>query len=258
MELPGRAVVTGLAPAPSRATIGEVRHRILVDGTGIAVSAFAFGVVFGLAARQADFSFVETLGFSVLVFAGAAQFAAVGLVAQGVPWVAIIVLTALLNARHVLYSAALAPWFSGTSRRMRGAAAYLLTDECFAMVMPAFRRLGRLDVTTYLLAAAFTWVPWVCASAAGYLGGQLLPDPRALGIDVVFPAAMAGLTIALISDRRSLTAAVAGAGIGLGVALAVQPAVGVMVGGLAGPLVALAIPSDRRVTVETQPVEPIP
>ena len=48
---------------------------------------------------------------SVIVFAGAAQFAAVGYVASGLPWPGIILLTFLLNARHLLYSAALAPWF---------------------------------------------------------------------------------------------------------------------------------------------------
>ena len=225
-------------PAPS-ADPAAVRHRLLVDGIGIAVSAGAFGVVFGLAARQAGFSLLEAMSQSLFVFAGAAQFAAVGLVAQGVPWLGIVVLTAALNSRHLLYSAALAPWFVGSSRRQRAAAAFVLTDECFALALPAFRRLGRLDTHTYAIAAAAVWLPWVAASAVGYLGGQLLPDPRALGIDVVFPAAMAGLAVALVVDSRSLAAAVVGACVGLAAALAVQPSVGVMVGGLVGPVVAM-------------------
>ncbi len=80
-----------------------VRRRILTDGLAIVLSLFAFGMVFGLAARQADFSLVEALSMSLIAYSGAAQFAAVGLVAASVPWLGIVVLTALLNARHVLY-----------------------------------------------------------------------------------------------------------------------------------------------------------
>ncbi len=136
------------------------------------------------------------------------------------------------------------------------AAAYLLTDECFALVMPAFRRLKRFDLPTYLIAAiASTWVPWVTASALGYLGGQLLPEPRALGIDVVFPTAMAGMSVALVTDRRSLVAAAAGASVALAVAITVQPSVGVLAGGLAGPMVALAIPSGTSAVQELERTE---
>lgn len=219
-----------------------VRRRLWLDGTGIGLSAAAFGVVYGLAARQADFSLAEGVAMSVFVFAGAAQFAAVGLVAQGVPWLGIIVLTALLNARHLLYGAALAPWFAHRSRIERAVSAHVLTDEAFALALPAFRSLGRHDTTTYAIAAAIPAVPWMLATTAGLVGGSFLPDPSALGIDVVFPAAMAGLAVALVTDRRAVVAAVGGATVGVVVALASQPSVGVLVGGLVGPALALAVP----------------
>ncbi|MET0773524.1 MAG: AzlC family ABC transporter permease [Candidatus Limnocylindrales bacterium] len=218
------------------------RRRLWMDGLGIGLSAAAFGIVYGLAARQAGFSLVEGTAMSILVFAGAAQFAAIGLVAQGVPWLGIVLLTALLNARHLLYSAALAPWFAKRSRLERAASAHVLTDEAFALALPAFRTLGRHDRVTYALAAAIPAVPWMVATSVGLIGGSLLPDPTALGIDVVFPAAMAGLAVALLTDRRSVIAAVAGALVGVAVALASQPSVGILVGGLAGPAIALALP----------------
>ena len=89
----------------------------MLDAIGMSLSATAFGLVYGLAARTAGF----TLGrapsaTSIFVLAGASQFAAVGLVASGAPWLAIVLLTALLNARHLLYSAALAPWLAATGR----------------------------------------------------------------------------------------------------------------------------------------------
>jgi 4-azaleucine resistance transporter AzlC len=223
-----------------------VRRRILSDGLAIVLSLFAFGMVFGLAARQADFSMVEALSMSLIAYSGAAQFAAVGLVASGAPWLGIVVLTALLNARHVLYAASLAPWFATTSKGRRAAAAHFLTDEVFALTMPGVRALARLDLRTYALAAALTMTPWVLSTAVGYVGGELLPEPRALGLDIVFPAAMAGLAVALVTDRRSLVAAVAGGSIGLAVALAVRPEVGIVTGGVAGPLVAMLIPDARE------------
>ena len=86
-----------------------------MDALGIAVAAVGFGFVYGLAAREAGFSPIEVVAMSLIVFGGAAQFAAVGYVASGLAWPAIVLLTFLLNARHLLYSAALAPWFR-TSR----------------------------------------------------------------------------------------------------------------------------------------------
>ena len=218
-----------------------IRRRLVGDGIGISVSVVAFAIVYRLAARQSGLSLVEGLAMSAIAFAGAAQFAALGLLAQGVPWVAIIVLTALLNARHLLYSASLAPWFAGRSRRERAASAFILTDEAFALAVPAFRALGRHDRRTYLIAGMFTFVPWVSATMLGMLFGELLPEPRTLGLDVVFPAAMAGLAVALVVDRRAATAAVVGVVVGVVVALAVGPSVGIVAGGLTGPAVALLV-----------------
>jgi len=75
--------------------------------------------VYGVAARTAGFSPVEVVAMSVFVFAGAAQFAAVGYVTQGLGWPSIVLLTAFLNARHLLYGAALAPWVVGRPRSLR-------------------------------------------------------------------------------------------------------------------------------------------
>lgn len=235
-----------------------IRRRLWLDGVGIGLSAAAFGVVYGLAARQGGFSVIEGVAMSVFVFAGAAQFAAVGLVAQGVPWLGILVLTAFLNARHLLYSAALAPWFAHRSRLERAISAHGLTDEAFALALPAFRALARHDRMTYAIAVCIPAVPWMLATTVGLVGGSLLPDPAALGVDVVFPAAMGGLAVALMTDRRSVVAAVTGATVGVAVALASQPSVGILVGGLAGPAIALALPGPSAASAGRGAGHPAP
>ncbi len=183
------------------------------------------------------------MAFSLIAFAGAAQFAAVGFVARGLGWPAIVLFTALLNARHVLYSAALAPWFRDRSLAERAVAAHLLTDESFALSIAHFRRLGRFDPIGYWYPAVVTTlIPWNIATFAGVMIGAVIVDPKALGVDVIFPAAMGGLAVGLITGRRELAAAIVGAGVAVGVSLAGDPTIGVIAGGVLGPVAGLLVP----------------
>jgi predicted branched-subunit amino acid permease len=191
------------------------------------------------------------MAMSLIAFGGAAQFAAIGFVASGLAWSAIVLLTLLLNLRHALYSAALAPWFRGRSLLERAVAAHLLTDESFALAIAHFRRVGRFDAIGYWYPAiATTLVPWSLATFAGVMLGDAIVEPRRFGIDVIFPSAMAGLMVGLISGRRELVAAGAGAAIGVGVSLAISPTIGVIAGGLLGPLAGLMIPGAEAAANE--------
>jgi predicted branched-subunit amino acid permease len=178
---------------------------------------------------------------SVFVLAGAAQFAAVGLIAHGAGWPSIVFLTALLNARHLLYSAAMAPWLGGRPRLERAAMAHVLTDETFALSLAHFRRLGRADIPGFWLAAAIDCLSWPIATAIGVLGGQLIVDPARLGLDVVFPAAMGGLAVTLATRRPEVAAAVAGAAVAVVGGLVVGPAASIVIGGFLAPIVGLVV-----------------
>ena len=218
------------------------RRRLLQDSLGIMVSAGGFGLVYGLSARAAGFSPLEAGAMSLFVFAGASQFVAVGYVLGGFSWVAIVLLTAFLNARHFLYGAALAPFLGKVPRVQRAVMAHVLTDEAFALAIAHFRRIGRADVRGYWLGAILsTFIPWNLATLVGVTIGGSIPDPTQFGLDVIFPAAMGGLAVGLITGRRELVAAVAGAIIGVGVGLAWEPAAGIISGGVIGPLVGMAV-----------------
>ena len=216
------------------------------------MSAAGFGFVYGLAAREAGFSVVEAMAMSLIVFGGAAQFAAVGYVASGLAWPGIILLTALLNARHLLYSAALSPWLRPVPIARRAVMAHLLTDESFALSISHFRRLDRTDERGYWIAAVgATFIPWNLATLAGVVLGAQIPEPARLGIDVIFPAAMIGLAVGLITGRRELVAAIVGAAVAVVVALSTSPSIGIVSGGISGPLVGLLVPAG--VAHETPP-----
>jgi 4-azaleucine resistance transporter AzlC len=229
-------------PAPRFMSLADSRRRLLLDSIGIMVSAGGFGLVYGLSARAAGFSPLEAGAMSVIVFAGASQFVAVGYVLGGISWLAIVLLTAFLNARHMLYAAALAPYLADTPRPMRAAMAHVLTDEAFALAIAHFRRIGRADVRGYWMGAIIsTFIPWNVATIVGVTIGGSIPDPARFGLDVIFPAAMGGLAVGLITGRRELVAAIAGAVIGVAVGLAWDPAAGIIAGGVIGPFVGMAI-----------------
>jgi 4-azaleucine resistance transporter AzlC len=235
-------------PALSEVTAPDIRasrRRLITDSIGIGVSAAGFGFAFGLAAREAGFSPIEAMAMSAIAFAGAAQFAAVGYVASSLAWPGIILLTALLNARHLLYSAALSPWLRNVSFARRAGMAHLLTDEAFALSISHFRRIGMADERGYWVAGiGSTFIPWNLATLAGVLLGGQIPNPARFGIDIIFPAAMIGLAVGLITGRRELVAAIVGAGVGVVVALATSPAIGIVAGGTIGPMVGLVVPAS--------------
>jgi 4-azaleucine resistance transporter AzlC len=245
-----RAAATAVAGAE---TLEASRRRLLMEALGIAVSAVGFGFVYGLSAREAGFSPIEAVAMSTIVFAGAAQFAAVGYVASGLAWPGVVLLTFLLNARHLLYSAALAPWLRDVPFWRRAVIAHLLTDEAFALSIGHFRRVGRSDERGYWIAAIVaTFIPWNLATLGGALLSTQIPDPARFGIDIIFPAAMIGLAVGLVTGRRELVAAIAGAGVGVVVALLAGPSIGIVAGGVVGPVIGLLVP--ETIARETAPI----
>jgi predicted branched-subunit amino acid permease len=239
---------SGTEPPIGGEKIGAARRRLILDGLGIIVSAAGFGFVYGLTARTAGhFSPIEAMAMSLIAFGGAAQFAAIGYVSSGLAWPAIGLLTFLLNARHVLYSAALAPWFRGRSTAERALAAHLLTDESFALAIAHFRRLGRFDAIGYWYPAIVTTlIPWNLATFAGVTLGDAVVEPSRFGIDVIFPAAMAGLAVGLINGRREIVAALAGAAIAVATSLVITPTIGIIAGGVVGPIIGLLVPAGAK------------
>lgn len=233
-------------PKPAVVTLEASRRRLLTDSLGIMVSAGGFGLVYGLTARAAGFSPLEAGAMSVLVFGGASQFVAVGYVLGGFSWLTIVLLTAFLNARHLLYAAALAPYLGNRPPILRAGLAHFLTDEAFALAIAHFRRIGRGDVRGYLMGAFIsTFIPWNIATLVGVTIGGSIPDPAQFGLDVIFPAAMGGLAVGLVTGRRELVAALAGAVIGVAVGLAWDPAAGILAGGIFGPLLGMATRPGR-------------
>ena len=236
-------------------TVEASRRKLTRDALAISAYALPVGLVYGLTALQAHYSLVDVLANSTIALAGGAQFAAAGLVKDGASWLAIAGVVALVNARHLLYSAAVAPYLtatstkqstsdsSATSRRERAVMAHFLTDESFALALAHFRRIGEFERRGYWIAAMAIFVPWTIGSGLGYIVAGAV-DTNQLGLDIAFPAAMAGLSLGMVSGRRDVAAALGAVAVAVPVGLAAGASIGLVAGALVGPCCGLAVPAS--------------
>ncbi len=188
-----------------------------------------FGAAYAVTARAAGLSLLDTQLMSVLVFAGGAQFSATGLIAAGAgPWT-LVATTFLINVRHVLYGLALSHTTPlGGWRRVF--AAHLLTDEAFGVHVAHGR--GR---PSFLLGAGLSlFLVWNAATFVGALFAHRVPDPAAIGLDLVFPLAFLALLLPLLVNRVALVVAASSGLLAWALASVAGFGVAVFVAGVAG------------------------
>ncbi|MEK6620795.1 MAG: AzlC family ABC transporter permease, partial [Chloroflexota bacterium] len=131
----------------------------LREGWPVLLSVAVIGIPFGVLARQAGLDILQTSGMSVLLFAGAAQFAAIELLRAGTSPVVVAVTALLINLRHLPMGASLRPHFGSRPLLQRLGLAYLLTDEAFAMGIGWYRR-GGSGVGYYVVFGGALWASW--------------------------------------------------------------------------------------------------
>ena len=177
-----------------------------------------FGMVYAVSALAAGLSVWETLGMSLIVFAGASQFTAVGLFGSGAnPWT-IIATTAIINARHLLLAASTASYIRRAPTWLRALVAFQLTDETYAVGIQHFTKHGG-DAWYQFGSNLSLYVVWAASTVIGSLLGALIPDPGALGLDLIFPLTFIAFTVPLLRDRVNRVVAGLAAVISVGTAL---------------------------------------
>jgi 4-azaleucine resistance transporter AzlC len=155
--------------------------------TTVVPSIVAYGIVWGGLARQAGLSLGELIAMCLLVCAGTAQFVALPMLAAGAPAWLLVLTTYVVNLRHYLIAASLAPYFKHLSRGWLALLAHGITDESYALTIARFAT-HRPHPAYYAGSAAATYLAWyVGATTGGVLGGHI-PDPHRYGLDFVFPA----------------------------------------------------------------------
>jgi len=176
----------------------------------LALAVGVFGISFGVLAVAAGLSVVQACAMSMLVFTGASQFAAIGILDGGGSPAAALGTALLLAARNMAYGIALGPVLPG-SRARRLLAAQLVIDESTALALaetePARQR------QAFWAAGLGIFICWNVATAAGALGGQVLGDPETFGLDAAFPAGFLALLAPHLRTADGRLAAALGAAI---------------------------------------------
>ena len=191
---------------PARTAI----HEGVVAVAPLLVGVVPFGLIFGVTAAGSVVG--AGLGFasSIIIFGGAAQLAVVQLIDSGAAIATIVITGLVINSRHVMYSAAMTPYFSEFPSRSRLTLPYLLTDQAFAVSItryqevedPAYRR------WFYLGTALALWVTWQITTGAGVLLGAQLPESWSL--DFAIPLVFLALMATAVRSRPALAAALVG------------------------------------------------
>lgn len=173
------------------------------DTLPLLLGAFPFGLIYGTLAVTSGLSVKAALAMSAFVFAGSAQFIAVGLVAASAPVLIIIVTTFVVNLRHLLYSAALLPELKKLSQIWRLVLAFFLTDETFAVSAGRYRMEDNSSHKHWyqLGSSVIMYLNWQFWCAAGLALGSQIPDAQAWGMDVAMIVTFIGMTIPYIKTK---------------------------------------------------------
>ena len=211
--------------------VDPVRPRLQAGirrGLPFGVAVFAIAISFGVLARPV-MGAVAPIVMSIVVFSGAAQFGALAILAAGGGTGAAIAAGVLLNARYLAMGLALAPSLRGRPLS-RAAFALAVVDASWAA---ASNGDGTFD-PWYMVGATVPQYPaWVLGTVVGVLAGSALGDPRALGLDALFPAFFVGLLFEEMRGRRKLAAAGGGAGIALALTPLAPPGLPILAAAIA-------------------------
>ncbi len=171
------------------------------------VGVFPFGLIYGALALGAGLSPAAAQMMSSIIFAGSSQFVAVQLIHDSAPGLVIVLTIAVVNLRHMLYSASIAPYVERLPARWKTVLAYLLTDEAYAATILHYEEEGVTPTSHwfFLGAGLALWSTWQVSSALGIFLGTAIPSSWPL--DFAVPATFIALVIPVLKDKPIVAAA---------------------------------------------------
>ncbi|HEX9889665.1 MAG TPA: AzlC family ABC transporter permease [Nitriliruptorales bacterium] len=217
----------------------------MLDTAPLVLGYLPFGLVLGATIQASSVSDLAGWATSLLIFAGASQLATIDLLDAGAA-VAIVVLTALvINLRHVMYSAAMAPWFRDQPRAFQVVGPFLLVDPVYSLAIARFPSMpdARTRRLYYAALGALLLANWLAMTGAGIVLGNVLPE----GVDltIAIPLVFLALLVPMVADRPSLAAA--GVGGLVTIAAGGLPLhLGLIVGALSGVAAGLLVDPEVR------------
>jgi 4-azaleucine resistance transporter AzlC len=156
------------------------------------IGVFPFGLIYGALAIGVGLSPAAAQMMSSIIFAGSSQFIAAQLIHNSAPGLVIVLTIAVVNLRHMLYSASVAPYIEHLPARWKTLLAYLLTDEAYAATIIHYEEDGFTPTGHWFFfgAGLALWTTWQVSSALGIFLGAALPSswPLDFAIPLTFIA----------------------------------------------------------------------
>jgi 4-azaleucine resistance transporter AzlC len=212
------------------------------------VGVIPFGMIYGVLALAAGIPPGAAQAMSAVVFAGSSQFIATQLFGVGAPAMVIFTTAVVVNLRHALYSASIAPYLRCLKPYWKVALAYLLTDEAYVVSISHFQQTeGEVDCLRpdqrhwYLLGAGLAmWSTWQVSTAVGiFLGAQV---PSSWSLDFTLALTFIAILVPALKDRPAWAAALS-AGVVAVLAYALAYRLGLIVASLVGIAAGLLLES---------------
>ena len=210
-----------------------------------------FGMIYGVLALNAGLSPAPAQMMSSIVFAGSAQFITAQLVKEAVPGLVIVLTIAVVNLRHMLYSASVAPYVRALPMCWKVLLSYLLTDEAYAVTILNYEK-GDSNPSGhwFFLGAGLTlWTSWQISTAVGILLGATMPESWPL--DFALPITFIALIMPALKDRPAIAASLS-AGVVALLAYNLPYKLGLMLAGLLGILVGTLLEGRKSQTEDSK------
>jgi 4-azaleucine resistance transporter AzlC len=218
----------------------------------ILVGVIPFGMIYGALALAAGISANQAQAMSVVIFAGSAQFITTQLVGNGAPGLVIVLTVAVINLRHALYSASMAPHLKTLRPMWKWLLAYLLTDEAYAVTILHYSHTqehygescaeGAYRHWFFLGSGLGLWITWQISTAACIFLGTVIPPSWSL--DFTLALTFIALVMPVLRDRPSLAAALS-AGVTAVVAFPLPYKLGLVIATLVGIVVGMGVEAKR-------------
>jgi len=208
------------------------------------IGVFPFGMIYGVLALNAGLSKAASQAMSSMVFAGSSQFIAAQLIHESVPGLVIVLTIAVVNLRHLLYSASVAPYLKNLPMSWKHALAYLLTDEAYAVTIINYETNDESPNGHwfFLGAGLALWTTWQVSTAAGIVLGTALPPHWPL--DFALPLTFIALVMPALKDRPAVAAALSAGAVAL-LAYNLPYKLGLIIAALFGILIGMLLESRR-------------
>lgn len=219
----------------------------------VTFSSLPFAALFGAVAAANGQTVLEAALTSATIFAGASQLVGIELFGHNVPAWLIVLSVFAVNFRHILYSAAIGPYFKAFSSVQKAIAFFFMTDPQFAETIKHSENGKTVSFGWYMGFALTIYIPWVGFSALGAVFSSMVGDPKNLGLDVLLPVYFMGSVLGF-RRRPNFVITVAVSAVASIVAIQIVGSPWhVSLGALAGIITAALLPPQKPASIETVP-----